>query len=97
MNRGLWLGAALGWATVIWPPPAIAHWPDQPAHQFADLGEFEFEGGGKVPNLRMSYVTHGKLNAAKRALRAILKATDVCASQPQRATWPITSTRPATT
>jgi homoserine O-acetyltransferase len=42
-----------------------AHWPDQPPHQFADLGEFEFEGGGKIPNLTMSYVTHGKLNTAK--------------------------------
>jgi len=46
-------------------PLALAHWPDQPPHEFADLGEFEFEGGGKIPNLRMSYVTHGKLNAAK--------------------------------
>jgi homoserine O-acetyltransferase len=46
-------------------PVASAHWPDQAPHQFADLGEFEFEGGGKIPNLRMSYVTHGKLNAAK--------------------------------
>jgi homoserine O-acetyltransferase len=44
---------------------ALAHWPDQPPHRFADLGEFEFEGGGKISNLRMSYVTHGKLNAAK--------------------------------
>ena len=42
-----------------------AHWPDQPRHQFADLGEFEFERGGKLANLRMSYVTHGTLNAAK--------------------------------
>ena len=46
-------------------PLALAHWPDQPPHQFADLGEFDFEGGGKIPNLRMSYVTHGTLNAAK--------------------------------
>jgi len=44
---------------------AWSHWPDQPPHQFADLGEFEFEGGGKIANLRMSYVTHGQLNAAK--------------------------------
>jgi homoserine O-acetyltransferase len=44
---------------------ALAHWPDQPPHQFADLGEFAFERGGRIPNLRMSYVTHGKLNAAK--------------------------------
>jgi homoserine O-acetyltransferase len=44
---------------------AFAHWPDQSPHQFAYLGEFAFEGGGRIPNLRMSYVTHGKLNAAK--------------------------------
>jgi homoserine O-acetyltransferase len=42
-----------------------AHWPDQPPHRSAELGEFEFEGGGKIPNLRMTYVTHGVLNAAK--------------------------------
>jgi homoserine O-acetyltransferase len=52
-------------ALVLWYAPCFAHWPDQPPHQIADLGEFEFEGGGKVPNLRMSYVTHGTLNAAK--------------------------------
>jgi homoserine O-acetyltransferase len=46
-------------------PPAAAHWLGQPEHQFADLGEFHFEGGGSIANLRMSYVTHGKLNAAK--------------------------------
>jgi homoserine O-acetyltransferase/O-succinyltransferase len=45
--------------------PAQAHWPDQAPHQIADLGEFHFEGGGSIKNLRMSYVTHGKLNAAK--------------------------------
>lgn len=45
--------------------PAHAHWPDQPRHQIADLGEFTFEAGGRISNLRMSYVVHGKLNAAK--------------------------------
>jgi homoserine O-acetyltransferase len=44
---------------------ASAHWPGQPEHQFADLGEFHFEAGGSIPSLRLSYVTHGKLNAAK--------------------------------
>lgn len=42
-----------------------AHLPDQPAHQIADLGEFKFEKGGSLKNLRMSYVTHGRLNGAK--------------------------------
>lgn len=44
---------------------ARAHWPDQPPHQMAELGDFKLEGGGVIPNLKMSYVTHGKLNAAK--------------------------------
>jgi homoserine O-acetyltransferase len=52
-------------AALLLHPLAHAHWPDQAPHQIADLGEFEFEGGGRIPNLRMSYVTHGKLNAAK--------------------------------
>jgi homoserine O-acetyltransferase len=42
-----------------------AHWPDQPPHQIADLGDLQLEGGGVIHNLKMSYVTHGKLNAAK--------------------------------
>src|SRR5215813_5536263 len=44
--------------------PVSAHWPDQPTHQIADLGAFQLEGDGVI-NLKMSYVTHGKLNAAK--------------------------------
>ncbi len=59
------LGAVLG-VFLLWQPlQALAHWPGQPPHHIADLGEFEFEHGGKIENLRMSYVTHGKLNAAK--------------------------------
>ncbi len=55
------LAAAL---LLLAPLTANAHWPGQPEHRFADLGEFRFEQGGSIPNLRMSYVTHGKLNAA---------------------------------
>lgn len=44
---------------------ALAHWPDQAPHQMAHLGEFQFEGGGMIPDLKMSYVTHGTLNARK--------------------------------
>lgn len=44
---------------------AFAHGPDAPQHKIAKLGKFTFEGGGSIPNLRISYVTHGKLNAAK--------------------------------
>lgn len=46
-------------------PAAHAHWPDQVPHQIADLGEFQFEGGGAIKHLRMSYVTYGELNPAK--------------------------------
>lgn len=45
--------------------PAGAHWPDQPPHQIARLGELKLEGGGAIADLKISYVTHGKLNAAK--------------------------------
>lgn len=44
---------------------ALAHGSDQPAHQIADLGEFTFEDGSVIDNVRMSYVTHGTLNDAK--------------------------------
>jgi homoserine O-acetyltransferase len=46
-------------------PLASAHWPGQPEHQFAQLGDLQLEDGGVIKNLKMSYVTHGKLNAAK--------------------------------
>jgi homoserine O-acetyltransferase len=59
------VGHALAATLLAYAATALAHWPDQAPHQFADLGEFEFEGGGKIANLRMSYVTHGKLNAAR--------------------------------
>jgi homoserine O-acetyltransferase len=65
MNKILRLALALAVLTLAHGPIASAHWPDQAPHQFADLGEFEFEGGGKIANLRMSYVTRGKLNAAR--------------------------------
>src|SRR5690348_16388728 len=46
-------------------PAALAHWPDQAPRQMAQLGEFKLEGGGVLEDLKMSYVTHGQLNAAK--------------------------------
>jgi homoserine O-acetyltransferase len=44
---------------------ARAHWPGQPEHQMAELGDLRLESGEVIKNFRMSYVTHGKLNAAK--------------------------------
>ena len=50
---------------VLAAPPASAHRPDQPPHQFAHLGDFALERGGLIKDLRISYVTHGRLNAAR--------------------------------
>ena len=65
MNRTWGLCTALAAALLAYGPPASAHWPDQAPHQIASLGEFRLEGGGVIENLKMSYVTHGTLNAAK--------------------------------
>ena len=59
------LAAALAILLSVHSPAAHAHWPGQPEHQFADLGDLRLEDGGVIKNLRMSYVTHGRLNAAK--------------------------------
>jgi homoserine O-acetyltransferase len=44
---------------------SAAHWPGQPPHQMAQLGDLKLESGEVIKNFRMSYVTHGKLSAAK--------------------------------
>jgi len=60
--RRLWpiFALALGVAGL-----ARAHWPGQPPHQMAELGDLKLESGEVIKNLRMSYVTHGKLNESK--------------------------------
>jgi homoserine O-acetyltransferase len=60
-------GLCAALAVLLWTysAPASAHWPDQPPHQTAYLGDFSLERGGVIENLKMTYVTHGKLNAAK--------------------------------
>lgn len=50
--------------------PAVAHWPGQPEHRFAALGDLRLESGAVIPSFRMSYVTHGTLNAAKGTTRS---------------------------
>ena len=59
--------AAIALAAMLFAsaPAALAHWPGQPAHQFARLGAFNLERGGVIPDLRISYVTHGKLSPGK--------------------------------
>jgi homoserine acetyltransferase len=59
------LGAALAALLLANAPATSAHWPDQPPHQMAYLGDFSLERGRVIENLKISYVTHGKLNAAK--------------------------------
>ena len=65
MKTALALCAALAVALVAASPAALAHWPGQPEHQMAQLGDLKLESGEVIKNFRMSYVTHGKLNAAK--------------------------------
>ncbi|MDM0078877.1 alpha/beta fold hydrolase [Variovorax sp. J2P1-59] len=60
----LWLCTAFGLALGV-ADQACAHWEDQPPHQMAHLGDLKLESGSVIPNLKMSYVTHGNLNAAK--------------------------------
>ena len=59
------LCAVLAFAMTVFSQAANAHWPGQPEHQFAELGDLKLESGEVNKNFRMSYVTHGKLNAAK--------------------------------
>jgi homoserine O-acetyltransferase len=49
-------------AGLLAPIPAGA---DDQAPEIADLGPFSFDGGGQLDNLKMSFATHGTLNAAK--------------------------------
>ena len=57
--------STLAFAMLLVSQAANAHWPGQPEHQFAELGDLKLESGEVIKNFRMSYVTHGKLNAAK--------------------------------
>ena len=65
MRSNVGLGAALAALLLANAPATSAHWPGQPEHQIAHLGDFTLERGGVIQDLKISYVTHGKLNAAK--------------------------------
>lgn len=56
----LWAGLAQAGAPAA--PPEGGGGPHEPEHQIAQLGAFTFESGAIVPDLRISYVTHGNLN-----------------------------------
>jgi homoserine O-acetyltransferase/O-succinyltransferase len=47
------------------PIPAVAHQPDQPAHQKFAMGDLKLESGEAIKDFSISYVTHGTLNAKK--------------------------------
>ena len=65
MSKRLFTIATLAlWLTAL-SFASRAHWPGQPEHQLAQLGDLKLESGEVIKNFRMSYVTHGKLNAAK--------------------------------
>ena len=38
---------------------------DHGPHEYLELGDFELIQGGSIPNAKLAYKTHGKLNAAK--------------------------------
>lgn len=47
------------------PAPGIGAGVHTAEHQIAELGDFQFESGEVVEDFKVSYVTHGKLNAKK--------------------------------
>src|SRR5262245_32422651 len=55
--------------------PALAHGPNQPAHQRYRLGDFKLESGEVIKDFAISYVTHGTLNAMKS--NAVLMVTAI--------------------
>jgi len=47
------------------PRPDAIEGPHAPEHQIASLGSFRFASGETIDNLKVSYVTYGKLNPAR--------------------------------
>ena len=63
MHRTRIVSLKNSWLTIIaifWPVLAAIAEGD---HRIFDLGNFELESGAVLPNARLSYVTHGELNA----------------------------------
>src|SRR4029077_11236425 len=61
---------------LIWAAAtALAHGPNQPAHQLWRIGDLALEGGEVIKDFSISYVTHGTLNTKKS--NAILMVTAV--------------------
>jgi len=47
------------------PVPQVGVGQHRPEHQVANLGDFRFENGAVVKDLKVTYVTHGTLSPAK--------------------------------
>ncbi|MDB5367110.1 MAG: Homoserine Oacetyltransferase [Rhodospirillales bacterium] len=55
--------------------PALAHQPNEPAHQLFAEGDLKLESGEVIRDFSISYVTHGTLNADKS--NAVLMVTAI--------------------
>ncbi len=73
MLRRMLAVAALALACML--RPAGAHGPNDPPHQGWAMGDFRLESGETIRDFRISYVTHGILNAARS--NAILMVTAI--------------------
>jgi homoserine O-acetyltransferase/O-succinyltransferase len=62
-------------ASLLLSLPALAHTPQQPAHQLFAEGDLKLESGEAIRDFSISYVTHGTLNATKS--NAILMVTAI--------------------
>jgi homoserine O-acetyltransferase len=61
------------WGGAPAPAPTTAAGPHLPEHQIANLGDFRFESGEVITDLKVSYVTHGKLNRSKSNALVVLQ------------------------
>jgi homoserine O-acetyltransferase/O-succinyltransferase len=51
--------------SVLPAPRVLAHGPNDPPHQVFAMGDLKLESGETIKDFRISYVTHGTLNAKK--------------------------------
>ena len=74
MHRRLTLAVGFA-ALMLHAPAALAHGPNQPAHQQYRIGDLKLENGEVIKDFAISYVTHGTLNAQQS--NAILMVTAI--------------------
>jgi len=69
-------------ATLLLAAPALAQ---QPPVQTCQLGEFRLESGAVIPDFRMTYITHGTLNAERS--NAILSIHGLRGDRTTQSAW----------